>query len=194
MSENINISSVSKVLGSVVIGTFFWEHFGRVQNVNFRPSVGMTYAGEKAVEAFTSLGALFAKLSSYLHWIKFDEFFITVKDLLTSGFKLITSPVHLFHGYVKTALSYVKGPVMIYGGSFLLCGTFAYLIYRYHKSIPVVNRICSGINFQVENLAVFCGKKKETIIPGLALYPIGLVFLIVYVLHRKYNTGVEAEK
>src|SRR2546430_2481488 len=112
MSENINIFTVSKVLGSLAVGTFIWEHCGRVNDVNFRPSIGMSYAGEKSIELFTTFGSLFAKLSSYLHWIKFDEFFITVKDLLTPGFNLITSPIYFFHGYVKTALNYMKGPAM----------------------------------------------------------------------------------
>ena len=191
MSENINISTVSKVLGSAALGAFIWEHFGRVNGVNFRPSIGMTYAGEKSVKLFTELGSLFAKFSSYLHWMKFDEFFTTVKDLLTPGFNLITSPIYFFHGYVKTALSYVKGPTMIYGGSFLLCGLLAYLIYRYHKSIPIVNRIYSTLDSKINNLAVFFGKEKKHVIAGLTLYPMGAILLIMFVLHAKYAKGTQ---
>lgn len=144
-----------KISVLIGLGLFLWEHFGRISDVSFRPTIGINTIIDVLENIFTTIGSFFATISSYLCWIKFQDLWITITDLCTSLFKLITTPVYIIKGYIDTALEYVDSTYKIYIGSFLLIATIAYIMYRYRQSIPLIRSINIKI-FSEHMVAVFC--------------------------------------
>lgn len=164
MSDSINGKTVAKIITGLGLGTLIWEHSFRIYESDFRPSIGMKAATQAIQPLFMTIGSYLAQLSSYLHWLKFDELWTTIKDLSNNGFNLMTSPVHILKGYINKAFTYRGGPWMIYTGSFLMCAVLTYLVHKYHASIPIIRKIQPKTNQLINYLAQETGLSKEDII------------------------------
>lgn len=160
------------VLGAIGLGLFLWEHFGRVLDLSFRPTIGINTIIDILESFFTAIGSFFAKISSYLCWIKFQDLWITITDLYTSLFNLMTSPIYVIKGYVDTALGYIDSTYKIYIGSFLLIAIVLYVIYRYRLSIPLVR----SINIEISSKHIFT-----------ILFLCVIIFLVTSI---KFDSGV----
>lgn len=121
----------------VGLSLFFWEHFARIGDVNFRPTICINYVTDILERFFTSVGQLFSAISSYLYWINFHEFWISIVGLFESLYDFVASPCYIIKGYVNSALEY-DWPYKIYVGSALLICVGLCIVYRYRERIPFV--------------------------------------------------------
>lgn len=90
--------SMDKMLSSAIVVTFFWEHYGRQKQINFRPSFGLKKITEKSQYCFEKMGKGFAWTSSYLTFFNTKNLEQTSQDILEPVYDLLLSPTYTFKG------------------------------------------------------------------------------------------------
>ena len=122
------------LIASSTTAVFLWEHFFRLNDLSFRPTVGINFLNTYSRSLFTFIGELMAHASSYLVRLNFPEVMKTSSDLANSLFDFFTSGYHVIKGYLATATTqYVSNTGLIYLGSFLLIAGIAYGAFRFYK-------------------------------------------------------------
>lgn len=126
-------SAALKVLGGAFIGTFAWEHTARINNWAVRPSAGLTWAAEKAVLGFTTLGVWIARLSSFYTYLHVHEVFHTLGALIKPVWRLTTSPFWIIKGYVEriSMNDVYEHPYLVVLGTLTIVGVTAYFLRGY---------------------------------------------------------------
>lgn len=115
---------------AIFLTVFLWEHVGRINNVDIRPSVALNWLSEKSEDFFRFLGFLWAKLSSFLSWLDFEEMFRTLQDLIKPLISIYTSPLMMIKGYTTTLREYDNWYMLIIG-SLMIIAISAYIAYTY---------------------------------------------------------------
>lgn len=110
-------SALGGLFFALAIGILFWEHFGRKYGSNYRPSIGLDSLSNKSRNLFCAFGRKCAWISSYLTQIDLKEIGMTIEDVITPTWNLLTSPFYMIYGYVHTAATYGKKQWMVYFGS-----------------------------------------------------------------------------
>lgn len=114
---------------STVVGTVFFEHIARVNDVQFKPSVFVRRLSTVSENIFQIIGEHFAHISSYITVLKIKELFITTYDLLKPTVHLVLSPFYMIDAFIEEAHEY-KYPIMIAIGSGLLLSLAISVLYR----------------------------------------------------------------
>lgn len=119
---------------STLLVLFFWEHFFRLNNISFRPTVLLNFVNSYLRVFFNAIGRFGAHISSYLTILNFPEVTKTLRGITNSLFDFFTSGFDFVKGYVTTATTeYVGNTSLIYLGSILLAGAIVYKLYRFYK-------------------------------------------------------------
>lgn len=130
-----SLITIAKAIGGCGTLIFLWEHTARTNKSNYKPSVAINFCSEKAKLLFKIIGTNIAKLSSFLVYIKFEELYATLYDIVKPTYELCMSPIEIIKGYADKASTY-KTPGMIAIGSItLICGIM-YGWYRLGHYIP----------------------------------------------------------
>jgi hypothetical protein len=81
---------------------------------------------------FAQIGMQFARISSFMLYIKFEELFVTLEDLITPIVSIFASPIQFVKGYLDAAHEY-QYPIMITVGSIVLIVLVFGLLYKYNN-------------------------------------------------------------
>ena len=128
-----------------VSGLVLWEHAGRVLKSNFKPSIAINSTIEPLQNWFEYIGESFARISSYLHWLKLDELATTLKDLFIPIVKIFTAPVFGIKGYLTYTWKNFNNPYIIYIGSILLIIASITSFYYFRQYIPFGDIIIENV-------------------------------------------------
>lgn len=105
---------------AVLVCTIGWEHFAKNINVGTKPSVFLKFLVSWANWFYEWLGIQFGRLSSFITYLKIEELFDSIKDVMVPLFDfLIVSPFYFFKGYFLIVCDY-KWPILIFIGSFVI--------------------------------------------------------------------------
>jgi hypothetical protein len=89
---------------------------------------------------FTTVGMIFAKVSSYLTWIDLNEFGQTVYELCSSIVNFIMSWTYVCNGY-EMALRVYHNPALVQIGSGILIACIGLAFYyKYEWVAPIFNQ------------------------------------------------------
>jgi len=118
--------------GSVMAGGFCWQVVAIALKSNIKPSVPLEWLADSAGNFFNLIGELFARLSSYLHYINFGIVKDAVVELCGPTLRLIGSPLETLSGYASYALECcgAQDHWLVYLGSALLI-VLLYICRRY---------------------------------------------------------------
>lgn len=92
-------------VGLMLVALFFWEHYFRLWENSFRPTIGVNHLTTTFGPIFRSIGTYIAYLSSFLI-IDIEQLKITFGDLVFSLIKFFFSWIELPEGYFETAKTY----------------------------------------------------------------------------------------
>lgn len=128
---NIGIS----IIFTTLFGLFGWEHFFRINDLPYRPTVGVDYITGILRIVFEFVGDCFAKLSSFLTLLDFTELKKTCSGIFMSGWNFGTSFLYVLKGYYEQVQTYVEEQDIVYLGSFLLFACVVGILgyYAYNK-------------------------------------------------------------
>ncbi len=137
--------------GSAFVTILFWEHFARIKDVEFRPTIGINLVTNYFVKCWKWLGKMFAIISSYFHifvdlydyivdhlgkfiksiieFLQLDEMWNSFTGLFESLWNFCFSFVSFFGGYFE-AVGNHKTPLLIVLGSFVLICFVWFLIVK----------------------------------------------------------------
>ena len=121
-----------------ILGVFLGEHLGRLYDITYRPSFYLWWTANKAQYFWEVGGRIFAIASSFVHELKLEEIFLSIRSLAEPSIRIVFSPFHFFKGYSKVMEAY-KFPILITVGSVILV---ALALYACRRS-KVGRRICS---------------------------------------------------
>jgi hypothetical protein len=112
-------------LAGITFGTFAWEHAGRLNHWAYRPSIGLGHVATFAINRFTDLGRIIARLSSFLTYLHLEEMFETIGAVVTPAWKLIISPFYTITGYFSQ-IKFYNHPYLVVVGSMSLVAAVAF--------------------------------------------------------------------
>jgi hypothetical protein len=84
---------------------------------------------------FEWLGRCIALLSSYLTWLNFYEFFVTLIDLVRPCLKICLSGVYVVRGFVETAMQYQQSWWLVYLGFFGIIALAVFTALHYYSNL-----------------------------------------------------------
>ena len=93
-----------------------WQHIARVYNLKYRPSYFLERGADLCIYFWTKLGELFARLSSYIHYLRLEELAISTRELIEPLWNSLTSFVYFLKGYMNF-LNKVPYKTSLYIGS-----------------------------------------------------------------------------
>lgn len=126
----LKISSISSFL------IFCWEHIATQYEITARPSTGLLILESNLKYIFKLLGSYFARLSSFIWYLKWSSLIVTFKNLLTPLIGSIISPFHTLTGYYETVVANYSGNLsLIISGSSLLLAAAGYVAYRLSPTV-----------------------------------------------------------
>ena len=129
------------ILASIIL--FLIEHICRVNDFCLRPTYLLDIMTDILRSIFTTVGTIFAQISSFIRWLHCKEMLDTLFDILTSIWNFTTSPFYLLKGYIEKACSYGFGGYTVYIGSVVLALLFTFIYYRYEWLYELVASYCS---------------------------------------------------
>lgn len=121
---------LKKALIALLPITFLWEHLARMYSYWLKPSFFLNYISDVAERFFTFIGFIWAKLSSFLSWLDFEELFKSLQDLCIPLIALFLSPLRIVYGYITVSQQY-ENPFLIVIGSVIIISVVAYSINKY---------------------------------------------------------------
>jgi len=107
------------------LSLFMWQHLGRLWHWSFRPSDIVTYTAIFSECLCINMGKVLAFISSYMHMLyifldlNLKDVYLTLVEGSESLGRFMVSPIFLFDGYYRMALTYTH-PGLIVIGSFVL--------------------------------------------------------------------------
>jgi hypothetical protein len=126
--RNINYSLIL-----IFITLVSWEHLSKIHESQIKPSIYITHIATRSRSVFEYIGKQFGRLSKFITYLKFEELFITITDVLNPLFNLCTSPFYIIKGYTDVVLEY-KWPVLIcIGSTIIICGVLYLLLWLKRK-------------------------------------------------------------
>ncbi len=123
-----NIFSI-KFIVSFILLTVLSEHFGRLNDIQYRPTFFLNKIADYSTDLFEYCGYIFAVLSSFYDKLQLTEVLKTMVQLIGSVFSIIISPFYFNKVYVETAHTYVFPP-LIFLGSITLVTSLIYIVYK----------------------------------------------------------------
>lgn len=131
----MNIRVFTTIAFALLFGTFLFEHIGRKYEVGLRPSIILTTVATLSTDAFTWIGRIIAKISSFYTYIDFDEILETLMSLIQPVIDICKSPFYTIKGYVEELANY-KLPFFVVLGSItiILLGLYLYKRYWYRSA------------------------------------------------------------
>lgn len=93
----------------------------------YAPSDALNTLARRLQDGWEWLGRFWAKLSSFLTWIRLERLFKAMYNISDPIFQMVVSPFYFLKGYVETARLY-DHPWKIRIGSGILCGLIYYLL------------------------------------------------------------------
>lgn len=117
------LSVLYGVLGFLTT-VFLWEHLGTTNLIraSSTPSYFLFQVGKLFSNFYRKLGELFAMLSSFVLKLRLELFAITFKNLSSSVWSIVSSPVTAVYGYMGYVRQYIAQTrrEYVFIGSFIL--------------------------------------------------------------------------
>jgi hypothetical protein len=158
---------------------FIWEYVARLNNVEYKPSVGFSFVADICKIKFYQLGEILAWISSFYTLLHFRDLLLAFNDLMRPIIEIcVFLPYYTVKGYLTTAETYTY-PVLIAWGSGTLLFVTVCICYYYRERIL---RSCVG-RFIV-NLIILCNEYNQILIQVVVygIVIIGLLFRLWYYL------------
>ena len=130
-----------KVAITLFVGILLWEHFGRINEIDLRPTplIGNVTQGGKKI--FIRAGNYGAWFCSYLYHMHLKEMAYSFWGLATAVAEFLLVPVWSIKGFIESAYNDYGSPYVIYTGGVLLVALFVGIVAHYHDKIPLLRSI-----------------------------------------------------
>jgi hypothetical protein len=130
-----------KITCTILLGILFYEHFGRMYNVTYRPSYFLKSIADHSVMYFIYIGKYVAYLSSFFEQIDFKELKVTIEILSKEFFIMIMMPpISFIWGYVDVAKTLIYPEFIVVGSMVILCAPYFIREYiRYKCKNKLIN-------------------------------------------------------
>lgn len=125
----------------VPVVVFLWEHFGRINDVDIRPTLLVGNVTAIARPYSIKVGEYIARVSSYLYHMHVKEMVYTICNIVSTIIEFLLLPVWMAKGYIETAYQVYGNPYVIYIGSALILGVVVALMVYYKDKIPLLKSI-----------------------------------------------------
>lgn len=119
--------SRTQIMLFVLSGIVLCEHLGRTHNWSYKPSVALNSLSTVVGNLFTHIGRAFARLSSYLEFIRLYDLGITIADLLFPVIEMCFAPLYFLRGYLSETVLYEHPILILIGSCILLLGVPFYM-------------------------------------------------------------------
>jgi hypothetical protein len=130
-----------KIVAILFGGLFLWEHFGRINHVDLRPTLLIGNCTEPTQKFFIHVGNSIAHISSYLYHMGLEEIIYTLSDLIKTMLVFVLSPVWSAKGFLESVYYYYGNSTLIYIGAALLFITFFGTIVYFQDRLPLKRSI-----------------------------------------------------
>ena len=106
---------------SFAFGLFAWQHIGRINGWNLKPSYFLNLLAFYSEQLWTQVGRALAFIGSYYHYLYFyaQELVISLYELVNPLLHFIASPCYVIYGFLTTMVTFAK-PHLVLFGFFLL--------------------------------------------------------------------------
>ena len=136
------------------LSIFCWEHIEKKHSfVGTKPSIILNYIGDYLIDLWELLGKWFAKISSFLTFIDFEELKETFYDIMLPCIRIMTSYFYMVKGYVTTLNLYENQVEIILGSSIiftLFIITYWYFNLSRYPPFSTLIRLIKGNLFWVQ--------------------------------------------
>lgn len=126
-----NWKKITYTCSVIFFSVFTLEHIMRQYKINERPSYYLQNVATSLLMMYYTLGVYWATLSSFIHRIKFEEFFRTFTDLINPSITIVFSVVNFITGYLGEITSYDHPLVIVVGSCALISVPFVLRYYGY---------------------------------------------------------------
>lgn len=126
LKDIMKFTHILSLFLGIALGMIVLEHGAKVYQLKYRPSVGLTYLGDKAIILFTDIGKIFAKISSFYTWVNLEDLWQTLQELFVPLIRLLSSPFYTIVGYMSIMVEY-KYPMLIGLGSCTLINMLLFI-------------------------------------------------------------------
>lgn len=126
----------------VFLAVFITEFSLKKWEFWFRPSFLLGRISYYVSKFFLDLGELFARLSSFLTLIEFEELLETFCDLVSPTIEIVLSPFFFCIGYLRVAHDFIyKRPILIYVGSGIIVTVVVAILVVVCRKYSIVEKI-----------------------------------------------------
>jgi hypothetical protein len=127
-----------KIVITVFTSLFLWEHFGRINDIDSRPTLLIEPLTEFSKCLFIEIGSYFAWISGYAYHLKLGEMAFSLCNLLEAILLFLCTPIWTVKGFIETAYNDYGNPKIIFIGAIVLVFILFAMIITYRDRLPLL--------------------------------------------------------